>query len=183
MSVESSYFIVDWATLQSMPKDADLAEHFFLGSDEEDEEDDEDDEDDDGGIEDEDDEDEEEEQAEGARRLDFGEREYYFTSWNFFMEFSDWLRPVRGKLDERIKRPFTTLFTAIGVLFDDNHASAALKSGVEFTDASWTASISPAEVKKLRTTVRSLDRRVLEAEFGRVLAAHPAMDCPTGKPS
>src|SRR5262245_37526911 len=106
MSVESSYFIVDWATLQRLPKDTDLSEHFILGPDDEEEDDEEeDDEEEDDEEEDDEEEDDEEEddersewQAEGARGVDFGGHQYYFESWNFATEVSDWLRPLRGKL-------------------------------------------------------------------------------------
>ena len=110
-----------------------------------------------------------------------GDLNAVLESWNVFMEVSDWPRPLRGKLDKSIERPFTTLFTAIGVLFDDTHAPAALKQGVEFTDDALIASISPAEVINLQGAASAVDRRVLAREFGRVLAEHPCDCLPSGK--
>ena len=110
-----------------------------------------------------------------------GDDDDYFESWSFFTDVSDWLRPLRGKIDKSIEHPFTTLFTAIGILFDDGYGPAAIKQGVQFTDSTLIAAISPAEVEKLLNTVRALDRRALEREFGRVLAESPCPGLPNGK--
>lgn len=186
MSVETSYFIVDWAMLQSMAPDTDLVEHFILGPD--------------SGAGDQDasdekavDEDEFDEdalddaeaapewQAEGARPLHFGDYDYYFQSWGFSTEVSDWLQPRRSRLDASVAQPFVTLFSDIGILFDDDHGPVAVKSGVPFSDTSLLATLAPADVTKLRAIASALDRSALEREFGRLLAERPCPGLPNGE--
>jgi hypothetical protein len=195
MSVETSYFIVDWAKLQSMAPDTDLVAHFILGPNGDggvsDDEDSDDEEGDGSDLDDSNDDADEEEfdedeavpewQAEGARALPFGDYDYYFQSWGFSTEVSDWLRPQREQLDARVSQPFASLFSDIGVLFDDDYGPNALKSGVEFSDSSLIATISPKDVAKLRATARAIDRSAVEREFGRALAARPCPGLPNGK--
>jgi hypothetical protein len=164
MSVESSYFVVEWARFQSLPKDTDLDEHFILAPDTHDEEED------------------GEWQAEGSRRFELGNQidRDAFESWGFFTDVSDWLRALRSKLDPSVERPFTQLFTAIGILFDDSYGPAAIKQGVEFSH-SYIAAISPSSVQELLSTARALDRGALEREFDRLLSQHPCRGLPNGR--
>lgn len=184
MSVETSYFIVDWAKLQGMAPDADLVEHFILGPDGHGNSGDSDvaEEAFDAGEGDEFEADETgpQWQAEGARALEFGDYDYYFQSWGFSTEFSDWLRPLRCQLDERVERPFAQLFKDIGIVFDDDYGPTAIKSGVAFSDSSLIATISPDDVASLRALVRGIDRAGLEREFGRMLTKRPCPGLPNG---
>lgn len=157
MSVNNSFFAIDWSHLKAAPKDDDLAGYCFDALDAE---------------------------EEWICKLPFGEQidDYFFESWDGLIEFSDWFHEVRELLDEGICGKIESLFTGLGLLFDqETIAPDPMRLGFDFVGSWLIGSIPPKEVEEFKALADSINLNRLKKEFDRIVEDNPCELIPDGE--
>lgn len=149
MSVENSYFSVEWTKLEEIPEGISMSSFLWEAVDEE----------------------------PWLCRFPFGPQidEYAFTSTRAHMIFSDWFRDIRGTMDHRLVGEFSSLFMDFGILYDDSYDCVpiaelpdAIVAAVNVED--WlVGSIPPERVIDLLSRAKKIDLVHVKEEFQRAL--------------
>ena len=156
MSINNSYFTVEWPRLESAPKNNELAGFLFNAL---------------------------EMSEEWLAPVPFGNQidRYYFESWSGLMEFNDWFREARENMDPQTVDKFSSLYMEIGLLHrDDTYAPAPIKRGFEASNDWLLAAIPPEEVAVLAEKARSIDLKRVEIEFQNSVNNSPCGMVPDG---
>jgi hypothetical protein len=158
MSVDSTYFSVDWNHLPELPCGEELASALF------------------GGV---------EAGAPWVRPVPFGKQvpPPIFESWMALVTFSDWFHEQKRGMNRQFVRAFTSVFKDAGLLFgEDDSAPHAIKINKELDPSGeWLiAAIPPASVAELLAKAEALELQEAEREFHRALEEESCEVLPNG---
>ncbi len=150
MSVESSYFSVDWPKLQELPAGIDLGEFLWEAVDEE----------------------------PWLSEFPFGPEidDYYFSSTRCHIFFSDWFRDVRSTMDPALVEEFSSLFMDFGILYDDTHAPVPIfeQPNGFVPSGDWLIGLMPpTRVVDLYSRAKKINLLRVRKEFQRALEQTP----------